>query len=157
TNTTITTTSQVLLTTPVPSPIPAGIYTVSVFLVRPGGNPLDPTQQRSNVAQRSAPYALASSAVGSGSFLTAGDVTNIITAAAKALPATTMVIAVTDRGGNVIGLFRKPNAPATAPGNFGAPVNANDLAISLARTGAFFSNSQAPLGSRTVRFISGIH
>jgi hypothetical protein len=32
-----------------------------------------------------------------------------------------------------------------------------DLAVNLARTGAFFSNNQAPLSSRTVRFISGIH
>ena len=34
---------------------------------------------------------------------------------------------------------------------------AEDLAVSLARTAAFFSNNQAPLSSRTVRFISGIH
>src|SRR5262249_538117 len=32
-----------------------------------------------------------------------------------------------------------------------------EVAISLARTGAFFSNNQAPLSSRTVRFISGVH
>jgi uncharacterized protein GlcG (DUF336 family) len=36
-------------------------------------------------------------------------------------------------------------------------VDANDVAVALARTGAFFSNDQAPLSSRTVRFISGIH
>ena len=42
-------------------------------------------------------------------------------------------------------------------GNFGVMVDANDYAIGLARTGAFFSNDQAPLSSRTVRFISGIH
>ena len=42
-------------------------------------------------------------------------------------------------------------------GNFGQPVDANDLAVALGRTGAFFSNDQAPLSSRTVRFISGIH
>jgi uncharacterized protein GlcG (DUF336 family) len=36
-------------------------------------------------------------------------------------------------------------------------VDANDVAVALARTGAFFSNNQAPLTSRTVRFISGIH
>jgi len=68
-----------------------------------------------------------------------------------------MVIAVTDRTGNVLAVFRKPDAPATAPGNFGAAVDTNELAVALARTGAFFSNSQAPLSSRTVRFISGIH
>ena len=33
----------------------------------------------------------------------------------------------------------------------------DELAVGLARTAAFFSNDQAPLSSRTVRFISGIH
>src|SRR5882762_314578 len=47
--------------------------------------------------------------------------------------------------------------PATATGNFMQVQNANDVAVALARTGAFFSNDQAPLSSRTVRFISGIH
>ena len=68
-----------------------------------------------------------------------------------------MVIAVVDRAGDVLALYRKPDAPATVAGNFGAPVDSNDVAIGLARTGAFFSNNQAPLTSRTVRFISGIH
>ncbi len=154
-NTTIATASQTLLTVGLPSPIPTGAYTVFVLLVRAGGNPSDASQWLSNLAQRSFPYAEATS---HGSpFLSAADVTAIINTAAKALPATTMVIAVTDREGNVLGVFRKPGAPATAPGNFGAPVNTNDLAVSLARTGAFFSNDQAPLSSRTVRFISGIH
>jgi len=89
-------------------------------------------------------------------FLSVADVIEI-TPAAEALDATTMVIAVTDREGQVLAVFRKPGAPGKAPGNFGASVDANDLAISLARTGAFFSNDQAPLSSRTVRFISGIH
>ena len=89
-------------------------------------------------------------------FLTAADVNEITRVAAVALDATTMVIAVTDREGQVLAVFRK-GAPGTAPGNFGALVDANDLAVSLARTGAFFSNDQAPLSSRTVRFISGIH
>jgi uncharacterized protein GlcG (DUF336 family) len=68
-----------------------------------------------------------------------------------------MVVAVVDRAGFVLGVYRTPNAPATAVGNFSATVDANDLAVALARTGAFFSNNQAPLSSRTVRFISGIH
>jgi uncharacterized protein GlcG (DUF336 family) len=36
-------------------------------------------------------------------------------------------------------------------------VDANNLAVALARTASFFSNDEAPLSSRTVRFISGIH
>src|SRR2546427_2963155 len=90
-------------------------------------------------------------------FLTAADVNDIARRAAEAIDATTMVIAVTDREGQVLALLRKPDAPATVIGNFGATVVANDFAVSLARTASFFSNDQAPLSSRTVRFISGIH
>jgi len=68
-----------------------------------------------------------------------------------------MVVAVVDRAGFVLGIYRTQNAPGTAVGNFNTTVDANDLAVALARTGAFFSNNQAPLSSRTVRFISGIH
>ena len=50
----------------------------------------------------------------------------------------------------------RPRRPQL-PGNFGAMIPSDDLAVALARTGAFFSNDQAPLSSRTVRFISGIH
>src|SRR4029077_4082971 len=54
-------------------------------------------------------------------------------------------------------VFRNASAPVTSTGNFGTTVNSNELAVSLARTAALFSNNQAPLSSRTVRFISGIH
>jgi uncharacterized protein GlcG (DUF336 family) len=89
--------------------------------------------------------------------LTAADVTALTQAAAQAADANTMVIAVVDRSGNVLSVYRKPSAPSLAAGNFSAQVDANELAVSLARTAAFFSNDQAPLSSRTVRFISGIH
>lgn len=89
--------------------------------------------------------------------LTAADVTALVQAAAEAADPNTMVIAVVDRAGNLLGVYRKPSAPALATGNFGAQVDSNELAVSLARTAAFFSNDQAPLSSRTVRFISGIH
>jgi len=84
------------------------------------------------------------------------DVQKIVQAAVNSA-GVDMVVAVVDRAGFVLGLFRTLNAPATAVGNFGTTVNASDLAVALARTGAFFSNDQAPLSSRTVRFISGIH
>ena len=51
------------------------------------------------------------------------------------------------------GCARRPPSSATSA----SLVDANDYAVGLARTGAFFSNDQAPLSSRTVRFISGIH
>ena len=84
------------------------------------------------------------------------DVQKIVQAAVKSAKVD-MVVAVVDRGGFVLGVFRTQNAPAMTVGNFGQTLNANDVAVALARTGAFFSNDQAPLSSRTVRFISGIH
>jgi len=88
--------------------------------------------------------------------LQAADVQNIVQAAVNSVNAD-MVVAVVDRAGFVLGVFRTPNAPATAIGNFAQVQNADDVVVALARTGAFFSNDQAPLSSRTVRFISGIH
>lgn len=88
--------------------------------------------------------------------LQVSDVQNIVQAAVNSVNVD-MVVAVVDRAGFVLGVFRTQNAPATATGNFSEVQDANDLAVALARTGAFFSNDQAPLSSRTVRFISGIH
>ena len=88
--------------------------------------------------------------------LTASDVSAVITQAAESVNVP-LVIAVTDRSGNILGVYRKAGAPATAVGNFSQTVDASELAVALARTGAFFSNDQAPLSSRTVRFISGVH
>ncbi|MGE0820574.1 MAG: heme-binding protein [Candidatus Binatia bacterium] len=75
-----------------------------------------------------------------------------------------MVVAVVDRVGNILGVFRKTGAPTQVAGNFSREALLNnpqfaavEVAISLARTAAFFSNNQAPLSSRTVRFISGVH
>src|SRR5262249_55335653 len=91
--------------------------------------------------------------------LTAAEVMNIATAAAASVSTDTLVIAVVDRQGEALGVFHKAGAPlgALSLGNFSTMENADDVAVQLARTGAFFSNNQAPLTSRTVRFISGIH
>jgi uncharacterized protein GlcG (DUF336 family) len=88
--------------------------------------------------------------------LQVADVQNIVQAAVNSV-SVDMVVAVVDRAGFALGVFRTQNAPAMAVGNFGQSLDANDVAVALARTGAFFSNDQAPLSSRTVRFISGIH
>jgi uncharacterized protein GlcG (DUF336 family) len=84
------------------------------------------------------------------------DVQNIVQAAVNSVNVD-MAVAVVDRAGFVLGVFRTQNAPAAATGNFGQVQDANEIAVALARTGALFSNDQAPLSSRTVRFISGIH
>jgi uncharacterized protein GlcG (DUF336 family) len=90
--------------------------------------------------------------------LTAADVTNAIQGAATAISPTSIVVAVVDRAGVVLGIYEGTTAAGLqAAGNFGTLLPAQDVAVGLARTGAFFSNDQAPLSSRTVRFISGIH
>lgn len=89
--------------------------------------------------------------------LTAADVQAIVAKAAGAVDDPAMVIAVSDRQGNILAVFRKNGAPLFSAGNFSQPVDTHELAAAVARTAAFFSNSQAPLSSRTVRFISGIH
>ena len=89
--------------------------------------------------------------------LTQADVQMVVEAAATAAQSDAMAIAVVDRMGRILAVYVGPAAPATSPGNFGAMIPTADLAVALARTGAFFSNDQAPLSSRTVRFISGIH
>jgi uncharacterized protein GlcG (DUF336 family) len=88
--------------------------------------------------------------------LSVADVTNVVQNAVMSVNAP-MVVAVADRAGNILAVFETPGAPTTAIGNFGQPIAAGDVAAGLARTAAFFSNDQAPLSSRTVRFISGIH
>jgi len=88
--------------------------------------------------------------------LSSSEVNTVVQAAAASV-SNPLVIAVVDRAGRILAVYRKANAPTTATGNFGNPDDANELAVGLARTAAFFSNNQAPLSSRTVRFISGIH
>ena len=88
--------------------------------------------------------------------LTAADVQQVVEDAAQSLNVP-MVIAVSDRAGTILAVFQNAGAPATSTGNFGIAVDSQELAVALARTAAFFSNDQAPLSSRTVRFISGVH
>ena len=76
--------------------------------------------------------------------LTAADVAGLIERAATAIDDPAMAIAVTDRVGRPLGVYRNPSASDEAI----------ETALSLARTGAFFSNNQAPLSSRTVRTLS---
>jgi uncharacterized protein GlcG (DUF336 family) len=88
--------------------------------------------------------------------LSSTDVQAVVQASATSV-SDPLVIAVVDRAGRVLAVYRKVGAPTTAVGNFSVAVDANELAVGLARTAAFFSNDQAPLSSRTVRYISGIH
>jgi uncharacterized protein GlcG (DUF336 family) len=102
------------------------------------------------------PVASSSGVAGATNGLTTADVQAIVTQSAQSVNVPLM-IAVTDRSGNILAVYRKAGAPATAIGNFDQMVDSRELAVALARTGSFFSNDQAPLSSRTVRFISGVH
>ena len=76
--------------------------------------------------------------------LSESDVQTVVehTAAAVNVP---MVIAVTDRQGDILAVYRKPGAPATTLANFGAQADTNEVAVALARTASFFSRiSLAP-------------
>ena len=88
--------------------------------------------------------------------LTPADINSIVYAAASAINVP-LTIAVSDRRGTILAVFSSSGAPAMTIGNFGVSYPADEVAAALARTAAFFSNDQAPIGSRTVRFISGIH
>ncbi len=90
------------------------------------------------------------------SVLSSTDVQAVVQAATSSV-SDPMVVAVVDRPGRILAIFETPDAPTTAVANFGAVANADEVAVALARTAAFFSNNQAPLSSRTVRFISGVH
>jgi len=88
--------------------------------------------------------------------LTADDVKMVVQQAAASVNVP-MAVAVTDRLGRILAVFDKPGTPEMSTANFNKPAKTNDVAVALARTASFFSNSQAPLSSRTVRYISGIH
>jgi uncharacterized protein GlcG (DUF336 family) len=109
-----------------------------------GGNqpqpaPAGPGGQQTNVSQ-----------------LTAQDVQAVAQAAASSVNVP-VAVAITNRQGNILGIYVKPGTPATSIGNFGQATDTRELAVGLARTASFFSNDQAPLSSRTVRYISGVH
>ena len=79
--------------------------------------------------------------------LTGTEVDAIVHAAATSLNVNNLTIAVVDRAGRPLAVFAQSGAPASDA----------DRAVGVARAAAFFSHNMAPLSSRTVRFISGIH
>ncbi|HEB54382.1 MAG TPA: hypothetical protein ENI87_14105 [bacterium] len=105
-----------------------------------------------NPKQTSTPAAFVSG--GPATPLTAAEVTTIITRALNSIVAVgagepdDVHIAVTDRTGDILGVYSTIGL---------APTDADNIAVSLARTTSFFSNSQAPLSSRTVETLSRFH
>lgn len=88
--------------------------------------------------------------------LTAADVNSIVQATAASVNVP-LVIAITDRSGNVLAIYKKANAPATATANYGMIEPSDQVAVSLAMSAAFFSDDGAPISTRTIRFLSASH
>jgi uncharacterized protein GlcG (DUF336 family) len=86
--------------------------------------------------------------------LTASDVDALLKRASAASASSDAIIAVVDRNGRILGVRVEGNVSPAVTGDPEKLVFAVDGAVSLARTGAFFANDQAPLTSRTIQFIS---
>jgi uncharacterized protein GlcG (DUF336 family) len=74
--------------------------------------------------------------------------------AAAASASNDAIIAIVDRGGNILGVRVEGGVSPNILSNPSTFTFAVDGAVAEARTGAFFANNQAPLTSRTVQFIS---
>ena len=89
--------------------------------------------------------------------LTTTEVEQILDRASAATPSTDAIIAIVDRGGNILGVRTEDDVVAPNDQVLSFMI---DGAVAKARTAAFFSNGDpgngtlAPLTSRTVRFIS---
>jgi uncharacterized protein GlcG (DUF336 family) len=95
-----------------------------------------------------------SSAPDPNTVLTSNDVGQLLDRAAAATASDSAIVAVVDRGGNLLGVRVEGNVSPLVTNNPTTLTFAIDGAIAEARTGAFFSNNQAPLTSRTVENLS---
>lgn len=110
-----------------------------------GSTTTDPGSSSSHSPETTAPLVFANPQ------LTTTDVQQLLDRASAATPSNDAIIVVVDRQGNILGV-RTEAAVQTA--DVAKLVFSIDGAVAEARTAAFFSNDQAPLTSRTVRFIS---
>jgi uncharacterized protein GlcG (DUF336 family) len=85
--------------------------------------------------------------------LSAAEVTTLLDRATQVTASNNAIIAIVDRSGQILGVHVEQGVLDAIP-NMQTLVFAIDGAIAKARTAAFFSNDQAALTSRTVRFIS---
>ena len=90
----------------------------------------------------------------SGPVISEADVSLLLQRASMATPSNDAIIAIVDRTGRILGVRTEFDVDATYAGRTADLVFAIDGAVAKARTAAFFSNSAAPLTSRTIRFIS---
>ncbi len=90
----------------------------------------------------------------SGPIITENDVTCLLQRASMATASNDAIIAVVDRSGRILGVRTESDVVSMYVGRDADLVFAIDGAVAKARTAAFFSNEEAPLTSRTIRFIS---
>lgn len=90
----------------------------------------------------------------SNNLLTTTDVQALLQRAAAAVNRNDAIIAVVDRNGTILGVRVESGVSSQVTANPTNRVFAIDGAVSLARTGAYFGNDQAPLTSRTIQEIS---
>ena len=86
--------------------------------------------------------------------LTPAEVNQLLRRASAATASDDGIIAITDRGGRVLGVRVEDGVSPAITGNASNLVFAVDGALAEARTGAFFGNNQAPLTTRTVQSLS---
>ncbi|MFM2013217.1 MAG: hypothetical protein RLZZ396_2001, partial [Planctomycetota bacterium] len=86
--------------------------------------------------------------------LTALEVETLLKRASIATKSQDAIIAIVDRRGQIIGVRVEQDVKDQFAGKPQDLVFAIDGAVAKARTAAFFSNTEAPLTSRTIRFIS---
>ncbi len=90
----------------------------------------------------------------SGPVITENDVACLLKRASMATSSNDAIIAIVDRSGRILGVRAESDVEAMYAGREADLVFAIDGAVAKARTAAFFSNEEAPLTSRTIRFIS---
>jgi uncharacterized protein GlcG (DUF336 family) len=83
--------------------------------------------------------------------LTTAEVKDLLDRASAVSSSENAIIAVVDRGGKILGVRTEAGVGTPPPELLSFMI---DGAVAKARTAAFFANDQAPLTSRTVRFIS---
>ncbi len=90
----------------------------------------------------------------SGPIINEEDVGCLLQRASMATSSNDAIIAIVDRSGRILGVRTESGVDAMYAGRTSDLVFAIDGAVAKARTAAFFSNEEAPLTSRTIRFIS---
>ncbi|MEQ1828350.1 MAG: heme-binding protein [Pirellula sp.] len=86
--------------------------------------------------------------------ITETEVGILLERASRATASNDAIISIVDRAGQILGVRTEQDVVTTYSGREADLVFAIDGAVAKARTAAFFSSGEAPLTSRTIRFIS---